>query len=300
MLYFCPTGLGGLACALGFGFISAAMTLTLGHEASHRALTHLPWLDDWIYLISMSLVGIDAEYWKKAHLESHHLWTNLPTHDVGNGTNHILRLSERTPPLPRYRYQHYYAWFLYPLYSLGLITGYDWNTWRTGKLLQTSFRQGLPKALQLLFLKITYFTLMIGVPYYFSNYSLTQVLVGFVCIHLVVSLVLTLFLFVSHVSDLVQFNSITQKSIAHSFIRNQLITTVDIYPKNKALNFLLGGFNAHTLHHLYPDLSSIHYPSLIDLLIQKTKTYQLPYLISTWPLALRSHYRYLKRMGEAT
>jgi len=61
---------------------------------------------------------------------------------------------------------------------------------------------------------------------------------------------------------------------------------------------LIGGFNAHAAHHLYPRLPHTAYPLISELIERKAKAFNITYnKLSLWD-AICSHYRYLKKMGS--
>jgi linoleoyl-CoA desaturase len=72
---------------------------------------------------------------------------------------------------------------------------------------------------------------------------------------------------------------------------------MDYCPTSRVANALLGGFNCHAAHHLFPEVSHVHYVA-ISKIIKETagelglRYHELPYLAM-----IRSHFRFLKWMG---
>ncbi len=62
--------------------------------------------------------------------------------------------------------------------------------------------------------------------------------------------------------------------------------------------FITGGLNQQVEHHLFPNICSIHYPSLAKIVKQTAHEYGHPYLTADFPVALASHVRFLKKMGR--
>jgi len=54
------------------------------------------------------------------------------------------------------------------------------------------------------------------------------------------------------------------------YYQHQLATSLDFSPTNKLYNWILGGFNSHAAHHLYPKLPNTLYPYITLLIQQKS------------------------------
>ena len=47
---------------------------------------------------------------------------------------------------------------------------------------------------------------------------------------------------------------------------NQIKSSNDMHPFSKTANFIMGGFNNHVAHHLFPNIHHIHYIKLNKIL----------------------------------
>ena len=80
---------------------------------------------------------------------------------------------------------------------------------------------------------------------------------------------------------------------------HQVETTVDFAQKSRLLAWYLGGLNFQVEHHLFPTVSHVHYRRISPIVEDMCAQHGLPYNNNATLMdALRSHSRWLKRMGE--
>ena len=97
-----------------------------------------------------------------------------------------------------------------------------------------------------------------------------------------------------------QFPKTDEKgNVPGDYYSHQLATSLDYAPANKVYNFFLGGFNSHAAHHLYPKLPHTTYPEISLLIKKKAKEFDVRYNELSIIKAIRSHYRFLKLMGNS-
>jgi linoleoyl-CoA desaturase len=81
---------------------------------------------------------------------------------------------------------------------------------------------------------------------------------------------------------------------------HQLRTTADFAPKNKVLNFLVGGLNFQVEHHLFPHISHVHYPAIQKIVSETCAKFNIPYHCNPSMVgAIGSHVRRMKYLGRA-
>ena len=84
-----------------------------------------------------------------------------------------------------------------------------------------------------------------------------------------------------------------------SWVRHQLITTTDFSTESSFITHLFGGFNHHVVHHVFPDISYVHYPVLTKILKTTCKEYNMPYADNPSMMkAVWSHLKFLKLQGQ--
>jgi linoleoyl-CoA desaturase len=79
-----------------------------------------------------------------------------------------------------------------------------------------------------------------------------------------------------------------------------LTTTAHFAPKNKLINWHVGGLNFQIEHHLFPNICHIHYPQIAKIERQTTEEFHLNYQQhDTLMGAVRSHYKHLRLMADS-
>jgi len=104
---------------------------------------------------------------------------------------------------------------------------------------------------------------------------------------------------VSHLSDYVSHPVPGQDNkLNMSWPTLQMCTSVDYNADSKFFNWTLGGFNAHALHHLLPNISHVHYIKILPVFRELSQKYGLTYMEMPYRRSLASHFRFLKAMGN--
>ena len=80
---------------------------------------------------------------------------------------------------------------------------------------------------------------------------------------------------------------------------HQVITTSDFATKSKTTTWLLGGFNHHITHHLFPSIAHIYYPEITPIIKRTILEFGLPYTYQNSLFkAYKSHYNLLQKNGN--
>ena len=87
-------------------------------------------------------------------------------------------------------------------------------------------------------------------------------------------------------------------SLKNTWAIHQLKTTVNFSPKNKLINWFTGGLNHQVEHHIFPNISHIHYGKIAEIVKKTAKEFNLPYNeYKTTRKAIIAHFNYLRLMG---
>ena len=79
---------------------------------------------------------------------------------------------------------------------------------------------------------------------------------------------------------------------------HQLFTTVNFDTNNRIINWYTGGLNHQVEHHIFPNISHVHYKSISEIVKETTKEFNLPYKeYETTRKAIIAHFKHLKKMG---
>lgn len=285
-----------------YGLLGLSVLLTafnISHDAAHGVAVKSKFWNKLLFQLSFQLQGNNAYVWGKNHNESHHLYTNVEGSDIDVLNNPVFRMTDTQPLKWFHRYQHIYAPFLYLLYSL------NWFLFREALMAfnysSRTITISIPKweVVKLVFFKLFYIFYMIILPVLILPFGWQNVLLAFLLNHFMISIIFVGVLGVSHLSDYVHHPKADEKgNIAMSWPKLQLLTSVDYNSASPFFNWTLGGFNAHALHHLLPNVSHVHYLKILPIFRELCDKHHITYMEMPYRQALVSHFRFLKQMGH--
>ena len=85
----------------------------------------------------------------------------------------------------------------------------------------------------------------------------------------------------------------------NSFLIHQLHTCCNFATTNRLFSWISGGINYQIEHHLFPDISHIHYRGLSKIVQKTNLEFGVPYYsYSTFSTALVGHFQMLKMLGN--
>lgn len=280
-----------------YGIITLLFAFNFSHDFSHNTVFENKKLNHYCFIIMYTIVGAHAEAWKQRHINSHHHAPNVEGHDTDLNISNLIRVIPGSPYFWFHRYQHIYAPFIYTTYSIFWVFIKDFVMFfsKEPKTKNTAY------LISFWFQKSFYILFIIVLPILFSAQKVHIVLLGFILMHLSQSLFLLFTFFMTHHVEKTQYPTINGKGkINTSWVMNQIISSNDMHPFSEVCNFILGGFNNHIAHHLFPHIHHIHYPKLNLILYKVLKVHSIiPNQTSYWGGAL-SHLRLLKRMSKRT
>lgn len=285
--------LGGLAVLLA--------VFNIAHDAAHGVACKSKFWNSILFQISFNLLGNNSYVWGRYHSESHHLYTNVEGSDIDVLNNSLIRMTEAQPLKRYHRFQHLYAPLVYLMYSM------NWIVIRTIlSLFNVSDRtiqidMPLIERVKHVCIKLLYFVYMLILPMYVLPFSGWTVLIAFLVYHAFISLIIVGVLGITHLSDYVSHPEPDKEGVLPmSWPKLQLCTSVDYNTNSKFLNWTLGGFNAHTLHHLLPNICHVHYLNILPIFRCLVEKHGLVYQELSYGKSLASHFRFLKSMGSST
>jgi linoleoyl-CoA desaturase len=245
-----------------------------------------------------TIVGAHAEAWKQRHINSHHYAPNVEGYDSDLKITKLIRVIPGSEHFWYHKYQHLYAPLAYTTYSLFWVFIKDFTILYSKD--EYTRKKDYKYHLSFWTQKVFYLTFILALVLLFSGQAWYTVLIGFLLMHLTQSLFLLFTFFMTHHVEKTEYPTTdTNGYIKTSWLMNQVRSSNDMHPFSVTANFILGGFNNHIAHHLFPHVHHIHYPKLNRILYalllkNDTKPNQTTY----WG-GLVSHLRLLKRMGNA-
>ena len=151
---------------------------------------------------------------------------------------------------------------------------------------------------KLIFFKVFYLFMMIIVPWKFGNVTLAEALAGFVIMTIVGSIMAMFVLLTAHVNIDTYFPQLDENgNLPLTWLRHQMLTTNDINGNNWFIRNVLGNFNFHLSHHLFPGISCAYAPEITEVISEFSKEHNLPYRSIPLGTSLRKHYQLLKSIA---
>lgn len=289
-----------LLCAL-FGFNLALIGFNIMHEGIHQSFSRNKKINK-ITAYSLNFMGGNSFYWKTKHGINHHTFTNIEGMDFDIDVRPFMRLHENQPKFWIHKFQHIYWVFLYGISYIAWILYQDFEKYFTRKISPGAEKHRLaPKEHAIFWItKVFYVAIYLALPIFMLG--LTKALIGFAIIAFVCGLSISVVFQLAHMVEETQFPSpdaITNK-IEQEWAVHQVNTTANFATKNKTICWLLGGLNFQIEHHLFPNISHVHYPKINQFVVATCKEFNINYVeYPSMYKAFQSHLMHIKKLGNA-
>ncbi len=288
-----------LLCA-ALGFVFSSIGFSVMHDANHGSYSTKPMLNDLLGL-SANALGASSFFWKQKHNIIHHTYTNVDGIDDDIAKSPIIRQCESQKWVPAHKVQHLYLLPVYALSSIFWLFFMDFTKYFTRKIYTTEAWKMTAKNKAIFWAtKICYLAFYIVLP--IVKWGFLPWLGGFLLLHAVMGLTLSLVFQLAHVVEKTEFETIAldeTKHIETAWAEHQIRTTANFAMGNKVISWFVGGLNYQIEHHLFPRVSHVHYPAISKIVMQKCAEYNLPYnKYDTMWEALGSHFRVMKFLGR--
>jgi linoleoyl-CoA desaturase len=283
------------------GFSLAGIGMSVMHDANHGAYSSSHKANYWLGH-SLNLLGGSVFNWKLQHNLLHHTYTNIINLDDDIDDKLVLRFSPHTNVKWYHKLQYVYAFFFYGILTLywALLKDFvQFSKYTKDGVNKNTAAQNRITFLKIVFSKVAYFFIFIGLPL-MVGIPLGQVVTGFLLMHFIAGLVLTVIFQLAHtVEGTTHPLPNNEGTLENNWAVHQLNTTVNFSRDNKFLSWYLGGLNYQVEHHLFPTICHVHYPEVSKIVKATAEEYGIPYLENkTFGDALNSHIRTLKRFGK--
>ena len=88
-------------------------------------------------------------------------------------------------------------------------------------------------------------------------------------------------------------------NIENNWAIHQMNTTMNFSRNNKLISWYVGGLNFQVEHHLFPNISHVHYSKIAPIVEETAKEFNVPYhSVRSFRSALAQHARMLYRLGN--
>ena len=286
-------------CAI-LGFILASIGFNVMHDACHGSYSSKKWLNDLMGL-SLNALGGNAFIWKFKHNIIHHTYTNVDGVDDDIAKSPLMRQCASQKWVPAHRFQHIYVVLVYAISSFAWVAMMDFNKYFQQKICTTPLQKMNTKEHIIFWAsKVLYGIFYVAIPVAFVGWKAWGI--GFACMEVTLGLTLALVFQLAHVVEDIEFEAaagMEHKLIENEWAIHQIKTTANFAPKNKFINWYVGGLNFQVEHHLFPRVSHVHYPAISGIVQKTCEDFNLPYnSIPTFTGSLASHFRMMKQLGQ--
>jgi linoleoyl-CoA desaturase len=288
-----------LAVVMGLGVAGVGMSVM--HDAIHGSFSSSSSTNN-IFGWSIYLLGGNVYNWDVQHNKLHHTYTNIHEIDEDITGKFLLRLSTGDKLKIVHRFQHIYAFGLYSLMTISFL----WKDFKEislyNKMAKTGLVKPFPKKelVTLIISKIAYVVFICVIPMLMLDITFGQWFLGFLAMHCVAGLILSTVFQLAHVVEgAYQPTPDENGNLENAWAIHQLLTTSNFAGRNKVLSWYIGGLDYQIEHHLFPNISHIHYPAISAIVSKTAEDFGIPYNDKTSFLkGLTSHIKMLYNLGH--
>jgi linoleoyl-CoA desaturase len=287
---------------MGLGMAGVGMGVM--HDANHRSFSKHKTVNK-IFENTLYLLGGSPITWQHQHNTLHHGFTNIDGKDEDISPVGFLRFSPHKPLLKIHKYQHLYAWFFYGLMTILWITTKDFKQLirydKSGAPLSNkrSFTQMM---VFLVLSKVIYYAVFLILPIWVLPFAWYWITLFFLSMHYICGFILTIIFQTAHVVPTSKYPLPDENgTLENNWAVHQLYTTSDYAPRSRIFSWFIGGLNYQVEHHLFPNISHVHYRKLSKVVKEIAHKYNLPYHVQPgFMKALREHTLMLKKLGRVS
>ncbi|HTL07470.1 MAG TPA: acyl-CoA desaturase [Chitinophagaceae bacterium] len=301
LFLFCMNEITALMMAALTGVGMAAVGMCVMHDAVHGSYSEKDWINKMLGG-TMYLLGSNVFNWKIQHNYLHHSYTNIEGYDHDIDSKGPIRLSQYAPLKKINRYQYIYAFFFYGLMTISKLINDFIQLHNFNKAGITRKYQVNPvtEYIKMIMIKLLYLFVFIGLPILYTPFFWWQVLLGFFVMHWLAGFILgTVFQMAHVVEGAEQLMPDKEGVIKENWAVHELRSTSDFARNNAFLEYFVGGLNFQIEHHLFPNISHIHYREIAMIVERTAKEFGFEYnLKPSFRQAFASHVRRLKELGR--
>ena len=262
---------------MGVGMAGIGMNVM--HDGNHGSYSSKSWINK-IMGGSIYVLAGNVHNWQVQHNVLHHTYTNIHGHDEDLDAGRIIRFTKNAEWHKFHKFQHYYSFFLYGLLTFNWALTTDFKQMKN--YLKRKLSYGTPQSpaklwTVLVITKIIYVLIWMVLPMVLGV-TWWKVVIGFFVMHYVAGLILSIVFQLAHVIEETS-NPVPNENgeMENTWAIHQLYTTANFAPKNKVINWFTGGLNHQIEHHIFPNISHIHYGKIAEIVKQTPIECNLPY-----------------------
>ncbi|WP_234735716.1 fatty acid desaturase family protein [Tellurirhabdus bombi] len=287
-----------LAFIMGIGISGIGMSVM--HDANHGSFSAISWVNT-LSSSSLYLLGGNVLNWRVQHNTLHHTYTNIHDMDEDITGKPLLRLSPSERPKQYHQYQHIYAFLLYGLMTFSFFVkdfrqAYRYSREKESKVVKPFTRMELT----VLFLSKLFYLVFIAVlPIWLTDLTFVQWLIGFCIMHFTAGLILSIIFQMAHIVEGAEHAMPDEQGTVHNAWAIHQVRTTANFGCPVWVSWFIGGLDFQVEHHLFPNISHVHYRALSKIVRRTAEDFDIPYNAKSSLLdALRSHVNMLKELGN--
>lgn len=280
-----------ILCYILMGFTLVLIYLNLIHEAAHNNIYKSKRLNA-IVLSIFDFIGANSYIWKKRHIVSHHAYPNVDGWDTDIEQSGVLAIVPGIEAKGIQKIQHKIFYFVYPLYLFNWMFIRDFRDFfdKGRAIHRTNGEIPAQEKVKMLLYKLFYFTYQIIIPIFLFDVGV-GLAIGAWFLQVIAASIFALFVLLPlHPLPDNAFPKVDENSnLPFSWIRHQLEVTNDLSNNNWFIRHILGNFNFHVAHHLFPNYSYVYYNEITDEIEKFAQEHQLNYKKFPLLTALSKH-----------
>ncbi len=302
LLLFQPTFWLSMLLWFVMGLSIAGIGMSIMHDAIHGAFSAKKSVNTYMSY-TLNLLGGSIFNWRLQHNVLHHTYTNVVDMDEDIQDKLVLRFNPHGQVKWFHQLQWVYAFFFYGILTLYWVLLKDFVQFakftKTG-VNTNSTSENVIIFTKIVLLKVIYFFVLFGVPVMFLNIPFSEVLAGFLLMHFVAGIILTVVFQLAHtVEGTSHPRPNASGNIENDWAIHQINTTVNFSRKSKWISWYVGGLNFQVEHHLFPQICHVHYPDIAPIVKQTAEEFGITYMENeTFGQAVKSHIATLQRFGK--
>lgn len=285
------------------GLVTVLIYLNLLHEAAHNNIFKVARkFNKWILLL-FDLIGANSFMWKKRHIQSHHTYPNIDGWDTDIAQSGPILIVPNREPKGMQKYQDKFVFFAYPFYLFNWMLLRDFKDYFSRNRVIYKIYGPMPASekIKMILYKLFYLFYQVAVPVLFFQVSFSLAFGAWFLEVLVASVFALFVLLPLHpLPDNAFPAPDEEKNLPYSWLRHQLEVTNDLTNNNWFIRHVLGNFNFHVVHHLFPNYSYAYYKEITEEIAAFARENNLPYKRFPIMTALKKHYLLLKMNAHST
>lgn len=295
MLYGAETSAALFTGYLAMGLLLVLSYLNVVHDAVHNTIFKNRRLNE-LYVHLFDIMGANSFIWKTRHVLFHHNYPNVNGWDTDIDQSALVKIVPRAPISKLHKYQHIYLPFIYPLFLFNWLLIRDFKDFFSRqRIVHKKINIPFIEYVKLFLFKGLFFTYMIVLPVFVFHIAWKKVLLAFVLMIFTASIAALTVLLPPHANTGSEFPEPDEnRRLPYDWFTHMLKTTNDVNGENWFTRFVLGNFNYHIVHHLFPNIHHTYYPRITEKLKRISIENNLPYRSYSIGTSLRMHYQLLK------